>query len=74
MPDARKPNEKSPPIIQAQSADLTKVKQQIFVGIAIKGPKVFTITSNGHIYVFDKQRKLLKWMNIKVPRAFGCQA
>ena len=35
---------------------------------------MFTITSNGHIYVFDKQRKLLKWMNIKVPRAFGCSA
>ena len=74
MPDARKPNEKSPPIIQAHSADLTKVKQQIFVGIAIKGPKIFAITHDGHIYVYDKQRKLLKWMNIKVPRAFSCSA
>ena len=60
--------------MESQSADLTKVKQQIFVGISILGPKVFVLASDGHIYVFDKQRKLLKWMNIKVPRAFGCSA
>lgn len=46
----------------------------MFVGIAIMGPKVFVLASDGHIYVFDKQRKLLKWMNIKVPRAFSCSA
>ncbi len=58
LPDARRPNEKSPPIIQAQSADLTKVKLQIFVGISIVGPKIFVLASDGHIYVFDKERKL----------------
>ena len=74
MPDARRPNDKSPAVIQSQSADLTKVKQQIFVGISILNLKVFVLASDGHIYVFDKQRKLLKWMNIKVPRAFSCSA
>jgi len=74
LPDTRKPNEKSPPIIQAHSPDLTKVKVPIFVGLAIEGPRIFALTTEGCIYVFDKQRKLLKWMNIKVPRAFSCSA
>ena len=74
LPDARKPNAKAPPVIQAHSVDLAKVKLQIFVGIAIEWPRVFVLASDGHIYVFDKQGKLLKWMNIKVPRAFSCTA
>ena len=73
-PITRKINEKSPAILESQSADLTKVKQQIFVGISILQSRVFVLASDGHIYVFDAQRKLLKWMNIKVPRAFGCSA
>ena len=47
---------------------------QIFVGVTIELPKVFVIAHDGHIYVFDKERKLQKWMNIKVPRAFSCHA
>ena len=27
---------------------------------------------DGHLYVYDKNRKLAKWMNIKVDRALSC--
>jgi hypothetical protein len=33
---------------------------------------VFALTRDGHIFVYDKERNLKKWMNIKVQRAFGC--
>ena len=59
-------------IMESQAADTAKVKLKIFVGVAIYQKKLYALTHDGHIYMFDKQRKLLKYMNIKVDRAFGC--
>jgi WD40 repeat protein len=60
-------------IMESQAADLSKVKKKVFVGVSIHDQKVYSVASDGHVYVFDKQRQLLKWMNIRVDRAFGCQ-
>ena len=51
---------------------MEKVKYKVFVGVSIFEQKVYSLASDGHVYVFDKKRQLLKWMNIKVDRAFGC--
>lgn len=61
-------------IMESKTAELAKVKLSIFVGVAIYNSKVFALATDGHIYVYDKQRKLVKWMNIKVTRAFSLQA
>jgi WD40 repeat protein len=60
-------------IMESQAADLEKVKFKVFVGVSIYEAKVYSLASDGHVYVFDKQRTLVKWMNIRVDRAFGCQ-
>jgi WD40 repeat protein len=44
------------------------------VGVAVYNSKIFSLASDGHIYVHDKTRKLVKWMNIKVNRAFSLHA
>ena len=64
-------------IMESKSADLTKVKVKVFVGVACKRhadgkEEVLALTVDGHIYVYDKHRKLTKWMNIKVERALSC--
>jgi len=59
-------------ILESFAADLTKVKQKIFVGVACKESLVYALAGDGHLYVFSEERKLSKWMNIKVTRAFGC--
>jgi WD40 repeat protein len=59
-------------ILESFSADLSKVKQKIFVGVVCKNQNVYALTSDGHLYVFTEERKLSKWMNIKVSRAFSC--
>jgi hypothetical protein len=33
---------------------------------------VLALASDGHLYVYDRNRKLTKWMNIKVERAMSC--
>lgn len=59
-------------IMESKTADLTKVKLKIFVGVCCKEESVFALAEDGHLYVYDKARKLAKWMNIKVDRALGC--
>ena len=59
-------------IMESKSATLDKVKLKIFVGVAIYESQVYGLTTDGFVYVFDKQRKLLRWMSIKVDRAFDC--
>ena len=67
-------------IMESKSADLAKVKVKIFVGVQCvsnggvsgKEEQVLALASDGHIYVYDKNRKLTKWMNIKVDRALSC--
>lgn len=66
--------------MESKSADLTKVKLKIFVGVEVssnggvsgKEDQVLALAQDGHLYVYDKFRKLTKWMNIKVERAMGC--
>jgi mitogen-activated protein kinase binding protein 1 len=75
-PQTGKPITVRPPgssesIIESKTAELAKVKVSIFVGVAVYNQKVFALATDGHIYVYDKQRKLVKWMNIKVARAFS---
>ena len=45
----------------------------MFVGVSIYEQKIYSLASDGHVYVFDKERQLIKWMNIRVDKAFGCQ-
>jgi len=59
-------------IMESKTAELTKVKCKVFVGVGCKEDLVYSLAKDGHIYMFDKNRKLLKWMNIKVDRAFSC--
>ena len=33
---------------------------------------MFSLACDGHLYIFDKNRKLMKWMNIKVDKAISC--
>jgi hypothetical protein len=40
--------------MESKTADLEKVRVKIFVGIAIHDSKVYTVTSDGHVYIFDK--------------------
>ncbi len=58
-------------IMESKSADLAKVRVKIFVGVCCKSAQVFTLACDGHLYIFDKARKLQKWMNIKVERALS---
>lgn len=58
--------------MESKSADLSKVKVKIFVGVSCTEGQVFALACDGHLYVYDKQRKLTKWMNIKVEKAFSC--
>lgn len=66
MPVTVKPPGSSESIMESKTADLTKVKLAIFVGVQLYNKKVFALATDGHIYVYDKARKLVKWMNIKV--------
>ena len=59
-------------MIESFSVDLTKVKNKIFVGVCCRSNLVYALASDGHIYVYSEERKLSKWMDIKVGRAFGC--
>ena len=68
----KKPEGSKESVLESFSADLTKVKLKVFVGVACKHSLVYTLASDGHLYVFSEERKLSKWMNIKVTRAFGC--
>ena len=76
--ETRKPKSSKQPqnskegVLESQTADLAKVKCKIFVGVACKHSMVYALASDGHLYVFTEERKLSKWMNIKVTRAFGC--
>jgi hypothetical protein len=76
MPVPKVDEAKKVSILSSESADLAKVKCQVFVGLCIGEvagePKVFTLTTDGHIYLFSKLGVLEKWMNIKVERAFSC--
>lgn len=59
--------------MESSYADLEKVKNKVFVGVSIYEGLAYTLAIDGHVYVYDRQRNLSKWMNIRVDRAFGCQ-
>ena len=73
------PTSQNEHIMESKPADLGKVKIKSFVGVEIskpeeegKGVQVFALTCDGHLYIYDKERKMQKWMNIKVEKAFSC--
>lgn len=41
-------------IMESKTADLTKVKLKIFVGVCCKEESVFALAQDGHLYVYDK--------------------
>jgi mitogen-activated protein kinase binding protein 1 len=56
-----------------REANLEKVRFKVFVGVYIYQELIYTITADGYVYLFSKEPEMLKWMNIRVERAFGCQ-
>jgi mitogen-activated protein kinase binding protein 1 len=58
-------------IMENQAADLSKADSVDFVGVAWKTNSTFVLSSDGKLFVFNENRKIEKWMNIKVERAFG---
>lgn len=60
-------------MMQNEPADLTKIDAKNFVGIVCRGPNVYTLSVDGKLCVFNENRKVEKWMNIKINRAFGLQ-
>lgn len=57
--------------MESKTANLEKVRVKVFVGVAVHDSVVYALTADGYIYVFDKARKLLRWMHVKVDRAFS---
>lgn len=58
--------------MESKTADLAKIKVKIFVGVVCLEGLVYALTTDGHLYIYDKNRKLQKWMNIKIDRATCC--
>jgi len=59
-------------IMESKSADLEKVKVRSFVGVQCRNGHVYALSCNGILYIFDAQRRMLKWMGIKVDKAYSC--
>ena len=64
----------SVPLMENKSADLSKVGVKNFVGVSCTEGHVYALAVDGHLYVYDQHRKVEKWMNIRVDRAFACTA
>lgn len=45
-------------IMESKTADLTKVKVKSFVGVSCLNQCVYALACDGHLYIFDKARKL----------------
>ena len=58
-------------IISSKAADTSKIKFKVFVSVVIEKKLVYTLSQDGNVYVFDKDKKLKLRMNIKVERAFN---
>lgn len=58
-------------LMENEAADLSKIDVQDFVGIACKTKYAYALSSNGKLCVFNENRKVEKWMNIKTNKAFG---
>jgi outer membrane protein assembly factor BamB len=50
--------------MEGQQADTSKVNDKKFVGVAIKDNKVYAITYNGFLYVFNANKRVEKWLNL----------
>lgn len=57
--------------MESKSADLSKIKVPIFVGVGCKENQVYALTQDGLLYVINENKKTEKWMNIKVNKALG---
>ena len=58
-------------MMESKTADLTKCKSRIFVGVGCKQTQVYALADDGYLYIYDQNRKLLKWMNLKLDSALG---
>mmetsp|Transcript_39353 Transcript_39353/g.45182 ORF Transcript_39353/g.45182 Transcript_39353/m.45182 type:complete len:184 (+) Transcript_39353:468-1019(+) len=58
-------------MMENQAADLSKIEARDFVGIVCRLNNVYTLSSDGKLCVFNENRKVEKWMNIKIKKAFG---
>ena len=58
-------------VMENQAADLSKAESKDFIGVVVKTNSTFILSSDGKLFVFSENRKIEKWMNIKVERAFG---
>jgi len=57
--------------MENKSADLSKIKVPIFVGVGCWDQCVYALTQDGLLYVINENKKTEKWMNIKVNKALG---
>ena len=49
------------------------MERKVFVGVVVKkDQRVLSLTIDGRLQQFNKQGEMLKWMFIKVERAFTC--
>ena len=59
-------------MMESKSADLVKVKVKLFVSVQIIGTQVFALAQDGSLFMFDKDRKLIKAVNTKIEIAYTC--
>ena len=59
-------------MMESKSADLVKVKVKLFVSVQIIGTQVFALAQDGSLFMFDKDRKLIKAVNTKIEIANAC--
>lgn len=57
--------------MESKSADLSKIKVPLFVGVGCQDKLIYALTQDGLLYVINENRKTEKWMNIKVNKAIG---
>ena len=63
--------------MENKACDLTKIAVQEFAGVGIvqnegvEGLTTFALTTDGLLHVINSNRKIEKWMNIKVEKALG---
>lgn len=62
------------PMMESKSADLSKIKNKVFVGVACLGLYIYTLSIDGTLYQFDRERKLVKYLSSKIDRVLTLSA
>lgn len=58
-------------LMSNEAADLSKIDSRDFIGVVCKGTYIYTLSTEGKLCIFNENRKVEKWMNIKVKMALG---